>query len=92
MIGHGDADFSLDFAARTIQTIDNGGAITVLAGVHIGCYELFAKPDIRRVSDLKGKTVGMEIGGLNPQAFLMAMAAHVGLDPRVAPAEERRLA
>ena len=32
-IGHGDADFSLDFAARTIQTIDNGGAVIALAGV-----------------------------------------------------------
>jgi NitT/TauT family transport system substrate-binding protein len=80
-VGHGDADFSLDFAARTIQTIDSGNPIIALAGVHIGCYELFAKPDIHRVSDLKGKTLGMEIGGLNPQAFLIAMAAHVGLDP-----------
>jgi NitT/TauT family transport system substrate-binding protein len=80
-VGHGDADFTLDFAARTIQTIDNGGAVTVLSGVHVGCYELFAKEEIRRVSDLKGKTIGMEIGGLNPQAFLIAMAAHVGLDP-----------
>src|SRR5690242_1778044 len=32
-VGHGDADFSLDFAARTVQTIDNGGAILVLGGV-----------------------------------------------------------
>jgi NitT/TauT family transport system substrate-binding protein len=80
-VGHGEADFTLDFAARTIQTIDNGGAVTVLSGVHVGCYELFAREEIRRVSDLKGKTIGMEIGGLNPQAFLIAMAAHVGLDP-----------
>jgi NitT/TauT family transport system substrate-binding protein len=81
-IGHGDADFSLDFAARTIQTIDNGGAVMVLGGVHVGCYELFARDEIRRIGDLKGRTVGMQIGGLNPQAFLIAMAAHVGLDPR----------
>jgi NitT/TauT family transport system substrate-binding protein len=81
-VGHGDADFTLDFAARTIQTIDNGGAITVLSGIHVGCYELFAREHIRGVSDLKGKTIGMAIGGLNPQAFLIAMAAHVGLDPR----------
>src|SRR5262245_59313193 len=81
-VGHGDADFSLDFAARTIQTIDSGGAVTVLSGVHVGCYELFAKAGIRRVSDLKGKTIGLEILGLNPQAFLIAMAAHIGLDPQ----------
>src|SRR5215472_10679043 len=80
-VGHGDADFTLDFAARTIQTIDSGGAVTVLSGVHVGCYELFAKEEIRRVSDLKGKTVGLEIGG-GPDAFLIAMAAHIGLDPQ----------
>jgi NitT/TauT family transport system substrate-binding protein len=81
-IGRGDADFSLDFAARIVQTIDNGGAIMVLGGVHVGCYELFAKDEIRSISDLKGRTVGIQIGGTNPHAFLIAMAAHVGLDPR----------
>src|SRR6266851_313819 len=81
-IGRGDADFSLDFAARIVQTIDNGGAVMVLGGVHVGCYELFAKDEIRSVSDLKGRTVGIQIGGTNPHAFLIAMAAHVGLDPR----------
>ena len=37
-IGRGDADFSLDFAARTVQTIDSGGPVTVLAGVHVRYY------------------------------------------------------
>jgi NitT/TauT family transport system substrate-binding protein len=81
-IGRGDADFSLDFAARIVQTIDDGGAVIVLGGIHIGCYELFAKDEIRSVRDLKGRTVGIEIGGTNPHAFLIAMAAHIGLDPR----------
>jgi NitT/TauT family transport system substrate-binding protein len=81
-IGRGEADFSLDFAARIVQTIDDGGAVMVLGGVHIGCYELFGKDEIRSVSDLKGKSVGVQIGGTNPHAFLAAMAAHIGLDPR----------
>jgi len=80
-VGRGEADFTLEFAARTIQTLDRGGAITVLAGVHVGCYELFAKPEIRSVSELKGKNVGIEVGGEDQHAFLLAMAAHVGLDP-----------
>jgi NitT/TauT family transport system substrate-binding protein len=75
-------DFSLDFAARIVQTIGDGGAILVLGGFHVGCYELFAKEEIRSVGDLKGKTVGVGIGGPNQHAFLAAMAAHVGLDPR----------
>src|SRR5262252_4033584 len=80
-VGRGEADFTLEFAARTIQAIDDGGALTVLGGVHVGCYELFAKDDIRSVGDLKGRTVGIELGGDKPHAFLTAMAAHVGLDP-----------
>jgi NitT/TauT family transport system substrate-binding protein len=80
-VGRGDADFTLEFAARAIQAIDGGGAITALAGLHVGCYELFAKEEIRSVGDLKGKSVGVQNAGDSPHAFLTAMAAHVGLDP-----------
>jgi NitT/TauT family transport system substrate-binding protein len=80
-VGRGDADFSLDFAARIAQAIDGGGALTALAGLHVGCYELFAKEEIRSVGDLKGKSVGVQTAGDSPHAFLTAMAAHVGLDP-----------
>jgi len=77
-VGRGEADFTLDFAARAIQAIDEGGAVMVLGGVHVGCYELFAKDEIRSVGDLKGKTVGIQAAG---DTFLIAMAAHVGLNP-----------
>ena len=80
-VGRGDADFTLDFAARIVQAIDGGGALTVLGGVHVGCYELFAKEEIRSVGDLKGKSVGVQTAGERPHAFVTAMAAHVGLDP-----------
>jgi NitT/TauT family transport system substrate-binding protein len=76
-----EADFTLEFAARAIQAIDDGGALTVLGGVHVGCYELFAKEEIRSVGDLKGKSVGVQTAGDSPHAFLTAMAAHVGLKP-----------
>jgi NitT/TauT family transport system substrate-binding protein len=71
-VGRGEVDFSLDFAARIVQTIGDGGAILVLGGIHVGCYELFAKEEIRSVGDLKGKTVGVGIGGPNQHAFLAA--------------------
>jgi NitT/TauT family transport system substrate-binding protein len=80
-VGRGEADFTLDFAARIVQAIDEGGALTVLGGVHVGCYELFAKDEIRSVGDLKGKSVGVQTAGERPHAFVTAMAAHVGLDP-----------
>src|SRR5215469_879847 len=81
-VAKGEADFALDFAAKAVQAIDNGGAVTALGGVHVGCYELFAKDEIHSIAELKGRTVGISILGANPHAFLIAMAAHVGLDPR----------
>ena len=83
-VGRGEADFTLEFAAKIVQTIDAGGAVTALGGVHVGCYELFAKDEIRSLADLKGKTVGIQIAGGSPHAFLTAIAAHVGLDPKQA--------
>src|SRR5689334_4630266 len=81
-VGKGEADFTTEFAAKIVQAIDSGGAIRVLGGVHVGCYELFAKDEIHSIAELKGRTVGVAIAGANPHAFLNAMAAHVGLDPR----------
>jgi NitT/TauT family transport system substrate-binding protein len=75
-IGRGEADFSTAFAIDPIQAIDAGAPIVVLAGVHVGCYELFAKKDIRRITELKGKSVAAD-----SPLLLQLMAAQVGLDP-----------
>jgi NitT/TauT family transport system substrate-binding protein len=80
-IGRGEVDLSLHFAASIIPAIDAGEAITVLAGVHVGCFELFANEQVRSIRDLKGKRVGIQGWGAQQHAFLMAMAAYVGLDP-----------
>jgi NitT/TauT family transport system substrate-binding protein len=75
-IGRGEVDFSLHYSAPSIVAIDAGEPITFVAGVHIGCLELFAHEGIRSIRDLKGKKVG-----LAPHVFLTSMAAYVGLDP-----------
>jgi NitT/TauT family transport system substrate-binding protein len=79
-IAESDADFTLDFAPHVIQAIDAGGKVTVLSGVHIGCFELFGQNDIHGIADLKGKSVGVNLLGLQ-DTFLTAIAANVGLDP-----------
>src|SRR6266446_3278390 len=71
-------DFALDFPVLFAPGIDAGKPVTVLAGVHVGCFELFAGNDIRTIANLKGKTVGCEIA---PAALLRLMVAQVGLDP-----------
>ena len=80
-IARGEVDFSLNFAAPLVIPIDAGDAISIIAGVHSGCFELFGNERIRGIADLKGKTVGVQGLGASPHVFLAAMAAHVGLDP-----------
>jgi NitT/TauT family transport system substrate-binding protein len=80
-VARGSADFTIDFAATAIRTIDGGGALTVLGGVHSGCWQLFAKDQIHSLADLRGKSVGMQTAGDDQDPLLLVMAVHVGLDP-----------
>ena len=80
-IARGEVDFSMNFAAPLVISIDTGEPITIIAGVHPGCFELFGNERIRGIADLKGKSVGVQGLGGSPHVFLAAMAAHVGLDP-----------
>jgi NitT/TauT family transport system substrate-binding protein len=81
MIAHSEGDFTLNFASQFVAAIDRGAPITVLAGVHVGCFELFASSAIRGVADLRGKSVGAQSLGSSAQVFLGALAAGIGLDP-----------
>jgi NitT/TauT family transport system substrate-binding protein len=78
----GEADIANDFAPVVIIRLDRGDPIVILAGVHIGCFELFGTERVRAVRDLKGKTVGVRGLESPPHVFLAIMVAHVGLDPR----------
>ena len=53
----------------------------MVAGVMVGCVEVFALEGIRSVGDLKGKKLGVRAAGSGPHGLLAAMLAHVGLDP-----------
>ena len=80
-MARGELDFSLNFAAPLVLSIDAGEPVTVVAGVHSGCFELFANERIRSILDLKGKSVGVQGIGSIPHVFLAVMATYVGLDP-----------
>jgi NitT/TauT family transport system substrate-binding protein len=81
MIGRGEVDFGISFAASVVFHLDAGVPITALAGVHSGCYELFAHGAIRTIGDLKGKSVGIQTLSSSGHLYMAIMAAHVGLDP-----------
>jgi NitT/TauT family transport system substrate-binding protein len=81
-VARGEIDFHLETAAWIVSNVDAGEPITALAGVHVGCYELFAHEPIRTISDLKGKRVGVpQTLGSSGHLLLASIAAHVGLDP-----------
>jgi NitT/TauT family transport system substrate-binding protein len=80
-VARGEIDFDFETAAWVAFQLDAGEPITALAGVHPGCYELFAGESIRTISDLKGKRVGINILGSSGHLLLAIMAAQVGLDP-----------
>src|SRR3984893_12578538 len=80
-IGSGKADLGLGYISGFLVSIDRGQPITMVAGVMVGCIEVFAQEGIRSVGDLKGKKLGVRATGSGPHGLLSAMLAHVGLDP-----------
>jgi NitT/TauT family transport system substrate-binding protein len=77
----GEADFLLTFAAPLLIPMDAGEPLTVIAGAHVGCFELFANDTVHRIADLKGRSVGVQAIGSSQHVFLASMATYVGLDP-----------
>jgi NitT/TauT family transport system substrate-binding protein len=77
-LSSGRVDFAAALTLGHLIGFDSGAPITLLSGVHVGCYELFAHGDIRTITDLKGKKVGSL--GANP--LVSMISAWVGLDPK----------
>jgi NitT/TauT family transport system substrate-binding protein len=82
MMGAGQIDIGMDFAAKLVQYLDQGAPLVVLAGVHAGCFELFATNGVKTISDLRGRTTAVVALGSSPHVFLSSIVASVGLDPQ----------
>ena len=82
LIARGMLDFGLNFASAQVAGIDRSIAMKVLAGVHVGCFELFVHDAIRGVADLAGKKVGIQAVGSPEHLFLSVIIANVGIDPK----------
>jgi NitT/TauT family transport system substrate-binding protein len=76
-VEHGEIDFVSGFVLNLVKAIDVGARIMVFAGVHVGCFELFAQENIRSIAGLTGKSVGLKA---SPRDLLTLMAGQVGLD------------
>lgn len=76
------ADIGMNFVGPNLVRVDQGDPVVFLAGAHVGCFEVFGSERLRRISDLKGKTVSVTSLNGTEYVFFAAIAAYVGLDPR----------
>jgi NitT/TauT family transport system substrate-binding protein len=75
----GEVDITFSFSPTTIQFIESGSPVVILAAAHTGCVELIGNDRIGSTRDLKGKTVGIFA---DIKVFVSMFVAYVGLDPR----------
>jgi NitT/TauT family transport system substrate-binding protein len=78
----GTVDLGMNFVGPNLIGLDQGDPAVILAGGHVGCWELVGTERVRSIRDLKGKTVAVSTLGTAAPVFLSAMATYVGLDPR----------
>jgi NitT/TauT family transport system substrate-binding protein len=79
------ADFSSGGYGNLIAAgVDAGLPIVSLAGIHPGCFELFATPGIATIRDLRGKTIAVNAANASDQfyGFFAILLAFVGVDAR----------
>jgi NitT/TauT family transport system substrate-binding protein len=81
-LASGEADLNGHFAAPLLLRLEAGDPSVILAGLHIGCFELFGTHEVRAIRDLRGKTAGVPALDSSRYVLLASMAADVGLDPR----------
>jgi len=81
-IAAGEIDLGLQAIPYAVRRIAAGDPVVFLAGVHVGCFELFGHERVRTIRDLKGKVVVVSTLGGNSHTLTASMAAYVGLDPQ----------
>jgi NitT/TauT family transport system substrate-binding protein len=80
-IERGAIDFGVNYASVLVAGIERGIALKTLAGVHVGCFELFVNEDVHSLIELRGRSVGVQALGSPEHLFLSVIAAQVGIDP-----------
>jgi len=75
----GDIHFCPGTAGQSMLGTDRGNPVTILTGMHAGCYELFVTDRVRTVRDLRGKRVSVTSLQTGRHVFLASMLAYVGL-------------
>lgn len=78
----GAADLSMMGVSAAMLPLDADVPITILAGIHAGCWELMASDRVRSVRELKGKSIAVIRLRELDHVFISSIMAWVGMDPR----------
>jgi NitT/TauT family transport system substrate-binding protein len=78
----GEIDLALSTPLAAVRRIEAGDSLVILAGLHVGCFELFGHERVRTIRDLKGKVIAVAYLGGTAHLLTAIMAASVGLDPQ----------
>jgi NitT/TauT family transport system substrate-binding protein len=81
-VHNGVFDFTQDFAAAAVAGLDQGYDLTVLAGVHAGCLELFARLEFDELSTLDSRVIAVPYGNnatLPDYAFMVTLMNFIGV-------------
>jgi NitT/TauT family transport system substrate-binding protein len=78
----GQIDLSMAFVPPFLVQVDAGLPIVLLAGIHVGCFELFGTGSVHAIRDLKHRTVAVPVLGSAHYAFVASMVVYVGMDPQ----------
>jgi NitT/TauT family transport system substrate-binding protein len=82
LMASGQVDIAMGFAGPRILNLDAAEPVVILAGIHVGCFELFGVDGVRTIRDLKGKRVAVDRIGSPSYLLVSIILANVGLDPR----------
>jgi NitT/TauT family transport system substrate-binding protein len=81
MLLAGKADLGTVNVPSLMLAVDTGLPIVMIAGLHTGCFELFAHENVRAIRDLKGKRIAISGPGSGEHVYISSMLAYVGMDP-----------
>jgi NitT/TauT family transport system substrate-binding protein len=81
IVGKGGVDLGIFGPTSAVASLDAGKPFVMLSGVHVGCWELFAREGITTIRDLKGKRVAVIGMGAVDQLWIASILAYVGVHP-----------
>ena len=74
------ADIGANLGSDLVVAIDKGAPVVALAGLHVGCSEIFAQTRVKSIRDLAGRRLLATTPGVYEHIVLSSLIAFVGLD------------